>query len=114
MRLLKSKTLDIDCTATSKGRTALQAACLQGHVGAVRLLLKAKATVDLCQARGTSALYLACMHGEERCVSLLLDAKADPNLAADNSTAADAAHHYAHASTLELLLARGGRQYRTG
>ena len=46
-RLLKAKTLDVDYLSAD-GRTsatALQMACHEGHVGAVRLLLKAKASV---------------------------------------------------------------------
>ena len=42
-RVLKSKTIDVDYV-DAEDYTALQAACVEGHVGAVRLLLNAKAT----------------------------------------------------------------------
>lgn len=54
-RLLKAK-VHVDGTYTLegvKGTTALFAACGWGHVGAVRLLLRAKAAVDLRRARAT-------------------------------------------------------------
>ena len=46
-RLLKAKA-DVNAADTLRGTsfTALQAACTGGHVGVVRLLLKAKAAMD--------------------------------------------------------------------
>ena len=52
-----------------------------GHVGAVRLLLKAKATVDLRDAHGCAALYDACSRGHLECAQLMLEAKATIDLA---------------------------------
>jgi len=61
-RLLKAK-VDVDGTVPIKGVSscsALSMACLGGHVGAVRLLLKAKATVNHRDASGESPLMATC------------------------------------------------------
>ena len=77
-RLLKARA-DVNGAFTVRGvggTTALQAACNNGHIGATRLLLKAKATLDLRDARGCSALYGACSWEQLGCAQLLLEAKA--------------------------------------
>ena len=87
-RLLKAKVdVDVNCTRampngdTATGITALWAACGEGHLGVVRLLLKAKATVNLRDSMGTSALYYACEQNKQACARLLLEAKAMVDLA---------------------------------
>ena len=80
-RLLKAK-VDVDHVEGSiYGITALRTACFNGHVGAARVLLKAKATVDL-QSSGARcfALYDACQEGRPDCAQLLLEAKATVDL----------------------------------
>ena len=82
-RLLKAKA-DVDAVVRDEegltGVTALQEASWYGHMGAVQLLLKAKATVDLCDAMGMSALYGTTQNGHLSCARLLLDAKATVDL----------------------------------
>ena len=107
-RLLKAKA-DVNSTVTGpKGRgavTALHEACLNGHVGAVRLLLKAKATVDLRDAHGCAALYDACSRGHLECAQLMLEAKATIDLAShDGATSLVSAAQQGHATVVQLLL----------
>ena len=79
-RLLKAKA-DVNIGLTNlangtSGITALHEACTYGHVGAVRLLLKAKAKVDSADSDGFSALYRACTDGHLNVTRMLLEAKA--------------------------------------
>ena len=85
-RLLKAK-VDVDYGTTRldiTGVTALQAACGRGHLGVVRLLLKAKATLDLRDSIGAAALYHAGEQNQPACVQLLLEAQATVDLPADD------------------------------
>ena len=82
-RLLKAK-VDVNSTINHygvSGVTALHAACDNGHVGVVRLLLKAKAALDLRDAKGGSALFGACAWNRLECAQLMLEAKATIDLA---------------------------------
>ena len=78
-RLLKARA-DVNSTMTGErgttGITALQNACVNGQVGAVRLLLKAKAAVDLRDSGAGSALLGASQAGELKCAQLLIEAQA--------------------------------------
>ncbi|UNI24884.1 hypothetical protein JDV02_010603 [Purpureocillium takamizusanense] len=60
------------------GQTALQAACMQGHDEAVRLLVAAGADVHAMGGNNMqrNALQIACGQGNERVVDVLLDAGA--------------------------------------
>ena len=77
------------------------------------LLLSLRADVNVQANAGQTPCWAAAYMGRTSVVSLLLDAKADLNLAVDKFTPADMAHHNGHASTLDLLLARGASQYQT-
>ena len=89
-RLLKAKA-DVDQVGTNGDGntiTALRAACFHGHVGAVRLLLKAKATVDVKSGEGEFFALYAARQGQLECARLLLEAKATVDLTAmDGATA---------------------------
>lgn len=82
--------------ATKDGPTALMLASMEGHIGAVGVLLQTKAKVN-AKARAeldysekltvrefgrgktrVTAIHLACMYGHEDVVSLLQEFKADP------------------------------------
>ena len=84
-RLLKAK-VDVNETHTLEGvgTAALHAACIRGHVGAARLLLKAKATVDLPNSNSATPLYIASEFDHLDCARLLLEAKATVDPRAKN------------------------------
>jgi ankyrin repeat protein len=79
-RLLKAKAdVDVACvndTGDFGTITALQAACATGQVRTARLLIKAKANVDLRNSRGACALGMAAYAGQLACAQLLIEAKA--------------------------------------
>ena len=87
------------------GITALHEACGHGHIGAVRLLLKAKATVDLCNSAGGCALFGASDKGHLECVRLLLKERATVDLAKkDGATSLYVACQNGHLECVRLLL----------
>ena len=106
-RLLKAK-VDVNHGELISGRggvTALQVACANGHVGAVRLLLKAKATLDLRDSNGGSALNAACAWNRLECAQLLLEAKATIDLASNaGATPLLAATYHGYTPVVQLLL----------
>ena len=77
-RLLKAK---VDVNSRSKNLsvsqnrvTALQTACGRGQLGVARLLLQAKAAVDLQNSTGGTALIYATEQNKPACAQLLLEA----------------------------------------
>ena len=107
-RLLKAK---VDVNHGDKGEegssgiTALQEACMSGHVGVVRLLLKAKAAVDLRDSDGCTALYGASQNAQVKCAQLLLEALATVDLKAnDGSTPLSMSCQTAVLESARLLL----------
>ncbi|OAA71530.1 ankyrin repeat protein [Cordyceps fumosorosea ARSEF 2679] len=98
------------------GQTALQAACVQGDLAAVRLLLAAGADVHAGGGHNMqrNALQLACGQGDEAVVDALLAAGArvdEPAVTRYNGrTALQAAcerGHAGRADIIEMLLAAG-------
>ena len=86
-RLLKAKVGVNSTIGGVNGCTALQAACNNGHVGSARLLLKAKAMLDLRDSYGQTALYYACAWNNSDCAQLMLESKAAIDIAsADGCT----------------------------
>ena len=89
------------------GVTALIAACLNGHVVCVRLLLLVPETdVNVTTDSGCTALMAACQEGHRECVDALLrTGNVDVNHAeASGSTALMLAAHYGHETIVALLL----------
>ena len=74
-RLLKSKSVDVDYVDAS-GYSALRLACLNGQASAVKVLLKAGATVDLRSCHSITALHVACTLNQVECAELLIGAGA--------------------------------------
>ena len=76
--------IDIDAKK-GEDTTALHQAAARGHSTAVKLLLKAKADVNVNSYSGT-ALHMAAMNGHEAVVKLLLEAKADVNVKSNDGS----------------------------
>ena len=104
---MKAK-VDVDYGTTRldiTGVTALQAACGRGHLGVVRLLLKAKATVDQRSSDGAAALYYASEQNQPASVQLLLEAKATVDAPTDVGwTPLIVTAQNGHAPVVQLLL----------
>ena len=73
------------------GNTPLHAACQEGRVECVELLLRVGAIVDRPGAGGVTPLIVACESQQLDCVRLLLGAKARPE-ACDTANGASALH----------------------
>merc|ERR1712166_1077028 len=71
--LLKANT-DVNGVNNQEGTTALMMASFNGHEEVVKVLLKAKAKVDLQNMYGNTALMAASAHGHKEVVKLLEDA----------------------------------------
>jgi ankyrin repeat protein len=63
-----------------KGRTALLAACRNGHHQLTHMLLCEGATPDLANDAGVTPLHLAADRGHVECVAHLLEYRADTTL----------------------------------
>ena len=110
-----------DKTRTERGRSGLGLAITQkvidvhqGHIEVVKLLLKAKADVNLATADGWTPLFMASQEGHTRVVKLLLDERADVNIKADLngklSTALKSAKKNGHADVVSLLEKYGAKE----
>ncbi|KAJ8057801.1 hypothetical protein OCU04_008663 [Sclerotinia nivalis] len=99
---------DVNATAGSNGRTALQAAAEGGHLEIVQKLLDFKADVNATAAgsNGRTALQAAAEGGHLEVVQKLLDFKADVNAAAgwNGLTALQAAARGGHLEIVQKLL----------
>lgn len=69
-----------------EGETALHLACLEGHLGIVKQLLRAGAAINPQTDLGDAPLALATLQGHGEIVRLLLDQGADPNLGVPGET----------------------------
>jgi ankyrin repeat protein len=68
---------------SNRGSTPLMAACVQGHLEVVRLLLNhpsSAVTVNSRRACGKTALYWACFRGHSGVARALLESGADPTI----------------------------------
>jgi ankyrin repeat protein len=71
--------------ADSFAHTPLHVSAYEGQAATTRVLLRARAQVDLATSNEQlTPLLWACVNGHEDCVRLLLDAKANPNARKDN------------------------------
>ena len=89
-------------------RDRLYAACFNGHVNAVRLLLDNGADVDQANKYGATPVYAACQEGHVDAALLLLDKGADVHKASkSNRTPLHEASYNGHIDVVRLLLAYG-------
>lgn len=79
VRLLLRHGAKTDIPITQAGQTVLHSAAHAGHAETVRLLLEAKATVDVRSKSGQTPLVFAVSGSHKDVVSSLLGASADPN-----------------------------------
>uniref|UniRef100_A0A0G4HJE4 Uncharacterized protein n=1 Tax=Chromera velia CCMP2878 TaxID=1169474 RepID=A0A0G4HJE4_9ALVE len=80
-RLIReSKTVNLDVIDPTKGDTALIVASANGHTEIVRLLVDARANVDLQHTNGTTALIQSSNKGHTDIVRLLLHANASVDM----------------------------------
>lgn len=77
LRALIQQGVDVNTQDADKGMTALMYAVEAGRVEAVKLLIEAKANINLANKKGTTALMYAALAGNMRLVQMLLDAGAD-------------------------------------
>jgi ankyrin repeat protein len=64
---------------TSKN-TPLHAACINGNIDMVNILLKCNSSVDLCDTDGYTPLHVACINGNIDIVNILLKCNSSVNL----------------------------------
>jgi hypothetical protein len=99
--------VDKDNTATD-GYTPLHAACEEGHIEVVRLLVKAGADKEKAATDGCTPLHAACGKGHIKVVRLLVEAGADKEKArADGCTALHIAVLHGHDAICMLLTFEG-------
>uniref|UniRef100_A0A0G4HYJ9 Uncharacterized protein n=1 Tax=Chromera velia CCMP2878 TaxID=1169474 RepID=A0A0G4HYJ9_9ALVE len=106
-RLIReSKTVNVDVRDEERGETALMLASCKGHTDIVRLLVDAKANVDMQDKNGMTALILASENGHTDIVRLLVDAKANVDMEDKNSkkTALLWASENGHTDIVRLLV----------
>ena len=91
------------------GNTALLGVVEQGNKELVKMLIKAGADVNACNAQGSTALTYAVINGHTEIVKLLLEHKADPYCmfivgAYKNNTLLMVAAHCGHTELIKILL----------
>ncbi|NBV53093.1 MAG: ankyrin repeat domain-containing protein, partial [Verrucomicrobia bacterium] len=91
-----------------KGNTLLMLASYHGKAEAVAMLLTARATVDLRNAKGQTPLGGVAFKGYADIATLLLDAGADPLADQGGQTPVDYATMFGRQEILVLLRARRG------
>ncbi|XP_023222196.1 probable protein S-acyltransferase 23 isoform X2 [Centruroides sculpturatus] len=85
--------VDVDVPSYSpQGSHPIHWACAKGHISVVDILLQAKVSVDVCDARGRSPLIIASQHGYIHLVGYLLGRGANRHLCDNNG---DTALHWA-------------------
>ena len=93
----------------ANSHTLLTAACINGSLSTVKVLLEAKADPNLPDSRGYTPLMLASSCGLETIVALLLHWGADPNIQTSSGTTAllSAGYNDNHMSLFNSLLIAG-------
>ena len=79
-------------------------AAQSGHVGAVYVLIMAKARIDAADSNGNTPLYAAANHGHVGIMLLLLQAKADATHSRSGWSALSAAASAGHTAAVRCLL----------
>jgi len=109
LELLLSRNIDIDAREHSAPyNTPLQAACMQGSVDNVEVLLQHGASVNVVGGDFGSALQTACLKGSPHIVRMLLTAGADVNVRGGGyETALQAACYQGSEEVVQMLLTSG-------
>lgn len=88
LNTLIQQNVDVNTADADKGMTALMYAVENNRAEAVKVLIEAKANVNLANKKGTTALMYAALAGKMEVVQVLLKAGADPKAKnADGQTA---------------------------
>jgi hypothetical protein len=96
---------NINLKDKSRGYTAVIWAALKGKIECLKLLIDAKADLNLQDTNGLTAVMRAALNGEIKCLKLLIDAKADLNLQdTDGDTAVMWAARRGYIECLKLLI----------
>uniref|UniRef100_A0A0G4ICY2 Uncharacterized protein n=1 Tax=Chromera velia CCMP2878 TaxID=1169474 RepID=A0A0G4ICY2_9ALVE len=105
-RLIReSKTVNVNVGDEERGETALMLVSDRGHTDIVRLLVDAKANVDMQDKNGQTALILVSCKGHADIVRLLVDAKANVDMQDKNGkTALFLASENRHTDIVRLLV----------
>jgi uncharacterized protein len=93
--------------ARSRGRTALLWAIQEGHLGIVKLLIRAGASIEAKDSHGFTPLDQAVGEGNVAIVKFLLKAGADVNGRTQNGTPLHTACAYRRLKIAKLLLMHG-------
>ncbi len=101
---------DVNATDKKHAETALMWACREGNSKSIKMLLAAKANVNLKDQMGRTALIWACEAEQQTAVELLLQAGADVTIADKNGiTALQAAQERGYKELVTLLKAAGAK-----
>uniref|UniRef100_A0A0G4HXG7 Uncharacterized protein n=1 Tax=Chromera velia CCMP2878 TaxID=1169474 RepID=A0A0G4HXG7_9ALVE len=105
-RLIReSKTVNVDVRDEERGETALMFASFHGHTDIVRLLVDAKASLDMQDKNGKTALILASENGHTDIMRLLVDAKANVDIQDEEGISVlMLASFYGHTDIVRLLV----------
>jgi ankyrin repeat protein len=103
--LLEHPACDLDAT-NAYGETALIAAASYGHLGIVRALLSAHASVNIAQKYGATPIFCAAAYGHYEIVQELIAHDADTNRpnSSDGNTPVSIATRKGHHDIVRLLL----------
>jgi ankyrin repeat protein len=105
--LIEEMVVDVNHTDKFQ-RTALQAACVKGHVAIVKALLRKGATTAISDDSGRTPLYIGAMNGHVEVVKLLLENGADFTVASNSGwTPLKSASNNGHVEVVKLLLQNG-------
>ncbi|VDH90167.1 60kDa lysophospholipase, partial [Mytilus galloprovincialis] len=93
--------------------TPLTAACHDGHLQTVEILLKKGSDINNTNTQGETPLYTACFEGHYNLVSLLIEKEADINKQNKYSRSPlHASCMLGHASIVSLLIDKGANVYQ--
>ena len=90
-----------------RGQTALFWAIGQGHLAAIKVLVRMGAALEIRNSSGQTPLDQAVGSGDINLVRFLLEAGAEVNATTSNGSALHMACAYGHIQIVKLLLANG-------
>jgi ankyrin repeat protein/serine/threonine protein kinase len=105
LEFLISIEVDLDSKSLSEDKTAIMHAAHKDNDLIIRLLVNAKAKVDLTTKKGVTAVLIATTNNKLKALQALIDAKADLDIAAEDDFApVHAAAQDNYYKALELLI----------